>query len=67
MERVKALIAGTRTYFREVLGEMSKVAWPSVERTAKLTGVVLGLVALVGVFMYILDIPLGYGLQKLAG
>lgn len=65
MERVKALIAATRTYFREVIGELAKVVWPSWARLAKLTGVVVGLVVIVMAYLFLLDFPLGIGLEKL--
>ncbi|HYG57589.1 MAG TPA: preprotein translocase subunit SecE [Symbiobacteriaceae bacterium] len=65
MERLKGYIARTRDFFREVVGELSKVVWPTLQRTAKLTGVVLGIVTLVMCYMYILDWPLSLGLGAL--
>ncbi|HYF96047.1 MAG TPA: preprotein translocase subunit SecE [Symbiobacteriaceae bacterium] len=63
MERVKALVAAASTYIREVLGELSKVVWPTPARTAKLTGVVIGIVVLIMGYLYLLDLPLGRGLE----
>lgn len=65
MERLKAFIATTRDFFREVLGELSKVNWPSLPRTAKLTGVVVGIVVIVMGYVYILDFPLSLGLEAI--
>lgn len=65
MERFKALIAATRTFFRDVLGELNKVVWPTWNRTAKLTGVVVGIVLLIMAYLYALDWPLGFVFTKL--
>jgi preprotein translocase subunit SecE len=59
MERFKALIETTRTFLREVVGELRKVNWPSRERTAKLTGVVVSMVVVVAGFLYLWDLGLG--------
>ncbi|HWI61060.1 MAG TPA: preprotein translocase subunit SecE [Symbiobacteriaceae bacterium] len=64
MERVKAFIAAASTYFREVIGELNKVVWPTPARTAKLTGVVIGIVVLIMGYLFLLDLPLGIGLEK---
>ncbi len=67
MERVKAFVAATRDYLREVVGEMQKVVWPTKERTAKLTGVVVGMVTLISLFLFAIDYVLGIGGQKFLG
>lgn len=59
MERFKAFIETTRTFLREVIGELRKVVWPSKERTAKLTGVVVVMVMIVSGFLYLWDLGLG--------
>lgn len=64
MERVKAFIAAASTYLREVFGELNKVVWPTWQRTAKLTGVVIGIVVLIMGYLFIIDYPLGLGLEK---
>lgn len=63
MER-KNLVTATRTYLREVAGELSKVVWPDKERTIKLTGVVVAMVAIIGVYLFLLDFPLGLFMSK---
>lgn len=65
MERIKGWVAAVRIYLREVLGELNKVTWPSRERVVKLTGVVVGMVALVAAFLYLIDVPLAFAMQEL--
>lgn len=67
MERVKSFFEATRTYLREVVGELQKVAWPGKERTAKLTGVVIGMVFVVAGYLALLDLPLNWGLAEFLG
>lgn len=67
MDRIKAVFSATRTYLREVLGELSKVVWPSRARTLKLTGVVVAMVALIAGYLFILDLPLGLAMAELFG
>lgn len=64
MDKVKEQLAKLGTYFREVIGELSKVVWPTPTRTAKLTGVVVGIVVLIMGYLFLLDLPLGMGLEK---
>ncbi|MDF2628237.1 MAG: hypothetical protein K0R39_2068 [Symbiobacteriaceae bacterium] len=66
MEKVKETLAKFGTFIREVLGELSKVVWPTPARTAKLTGVVIGIVVLVMGFLWIIDLPLNAGLDWFA-
>jgi preprotein translocase subunit SecE len=42
-------------FFREVRGEIQKVTWPSVEELRKATLVIIVFVALLGVFIGIMD------------
>lgn len=59
MERFKGFIEQTRTFLREVVGELRKVVWPSKERTIRLTGVVVVMVMVVAGFLYLWDLGLG--------
>lgn len=59
MERFKAFIEATRTFVREVVGELRKVVWPSRDRIVKLTGVVVAMVVIVAGFLYLWDLGLG--------
>lgn len=65
MERFKAFIEATRTFVREVVGELRKVVWPSRERIVKLTGVVVTMVAIVAGFLYLWDLGLGAAMSFL--
>ncbi|MFZ5826145.1 MAG: preprotein translocase subunit SecE [Bacillota bacterium] len=65
MERFKAFIEATRTFAREVVGELRKVVWPSRERIVKLTGVVVAMVAIVAGFLYLWDLGLGAAMSYL--
>lgn len=59
MERFKAFIETTRTFVREVVGELRKVTWPSRDRIVRLTGVVVAMVMVVAGFLYLWDLGLG--------
>ncbi len=67
MERIKNLVAATRTYLREVVGELRKVVWPGREQTLKLTGIVVAMVTVIAGFFYLLDLPLGAGMVQFLG
>lgn len=67
MERLKAFLETAQTYLREVIGEMRKVVWPSRERTVKLTGVVVAMVAIISAFLFVFDFVLGAGAQRFLG
>lgn len=67
MERLKAVFEAARTYLREVIGEMRKVVWPTRERTAKLTGVVVAMVAIISAFLFVFDFVLGAGAERFLG
>ncbi|MGE5673240.1 MAG: preprotein translocase subunit SecE [Mycobacterium leprae] len=58
-------VAATRTYLKDVRGEVTKVSWPSWELLWKHTGIVVAMVVIISAFLFILDYPLGLGLQKL--
>lgn len=50
-----------KNFFSDVKAEFKKVTWPSKEQTLKQTGVVLVIVAIIGVFLGIVD----FGLNEL--
>ncbi len=56
---------GIRTYLREVVGELRKVVWPSRERVAKATGIVVTMVALVAGFLFIWDLGVDWLMRLL--
>ncbi|MBC7328011.1 preprotein translocase subunit SecE [bacterium] len=49
------IIRKIRNFFREVRAELKKVIWPSKEEVAKYTGAVLLIVAILGIFITIVD------------
>lgn len=65
MERLKAYIAGIGAFFREVMGELSKVMWPSWQRLLRLTGVVIGIVVIIMLYLFALDFPLGKAVERI--
>jgi preprotein translocase SecE subunit len=44
-----------REQFRNIMAELRKVTWPTPEETRNLTIVVIGLTAVIGTGLYILD------------
>ncbi len=53
-----------RNFLSDVRAEFKKVTWPTREQTLKQTGVVLVIVAIIGVFLWIVDTGLT-GLVKM--
>lgn len=42
-------------FLKEVRSEMENVSWPSRQETIRLTGIVIGISLLVGIFIGVLD------------
>ena len=55
VESKKNVLGRLFDFFREVRGEIQKVTWPSVEELRKATLVIIIFVALLGVFIGIMD------------
>jgi len=53
-----------RNFLSDVKAEFKKVTWPTREKTLKQTGVVLVIVAIVGIFLGMVDFGLS-GLVKM--
>ena len=61
---------GIGKWFRELKSELKKVVWPTKDQVIKNTGIVIGMVIVVGAFIALADFLLqgGYGLlMQLAG
>ena len=43
-------------YFRETVGELRKVSWPSRQEATNLTGIVLVVILVLSTFLWILDV-----------
>ena len=56
----------TARYLREVQVELRKTTWPSKQELIASTQVVMGLLLVVGVYMWLADVILGY-LFRVAG
>jgi preprotein translocase subunit SecE len=56
---------GIKKYFRDLKSETKKVVWPSREKVVNNTGIVLGVIVVVGLFLCGIDSGLGYAIQAL--
>ena len=52
-------------WFRELKSECRKIVWPTREQTVNNTLVVLASVVIIGIFIWVLDIVFGLGIQTL--
>jgi len=52
-------------YLRETRGELRKVTWPTRQESQRLTAIVLGVTALMALFLGILDFIFSRGIQEL--
>ncbi len=51
-------------FFREVKSEMKKVVWPTKKQIINNTLIVFACVAVIGVFIWVLDLIFQYGLYQ---
>ncbi|MBR1863571.1 MAG: preprotein translocase subunit SecE [Ruminococcus sp.] len=56
---------GIKQYFKELRAEMKKVVWPTKKQVANNTGVVLVVMAAMGLFLFAVDTGLGAAIQAL--
>lgn len=52
-------------YFRETRGELRKVTWPTREESQRLTAIVLGVTAVMALFLGLLDLIFSNGVESL--
>lgn len=52
-------------YFRETRGELRKVTWPTREESQRLTAIVLGVTAVMALFLGVLDFLFSRGVQSI--
>jgi preprotein translocase subunit SecE len=52
-------------YFRETRGELRKVTWPTREESQRLTAIVLGVTAVMAVFLGLLDLIFSNGVESM--
>ena len=63
---IKSVVAVGR-FFREVVSELKKVVWPSRKEFVSYTIAVVVFVSVFGVVIYLMDIPLAWGVSLLSG
>jgi len=52
-------------YIRETRGELRKVTWPTRQESQRLTAIVLGVTALMALFLGLLDLIFSSGIESL--
>lgn len=56
---------GVKQYFKELKAELKKVVWPTGKQVVNNTGVVLVVMAAMGIFLFAVDSGLGAAIQAL--
>ena len=56
---------GIRRYFKELRSEMKKVVWPTKKKVINNTGIVMGVMAFTGLFLFAVDTGLWYAIQAI--
>lgn len=54
-------------YFRECVGEIKKISWPTLSQTTKNFLIVIVVVLIMGIFIYALDQGLYFVLNRVMG
>ena len=52
-------------YFRQTRGELKKVTWPTRQESQRLTAIVLGVTAVMAIFLGVLDLIFSSAIQRL--
>lgn len=66
-EKKKNIFQKIAKYFRECVGEMKKISWPTLSQTTKNFLIVLLVVLVIGALIYGLDQGLYFVLGKIMG
>lgn len=66
-EKKKNVFQKIAKYFRECVGEIKKISWPTVSQTTKNFLIVLVVVLVMGILIYALDQGLYFVLNKIMG
>lgn len=56
---------GIKKYFRDLKSEIKKVVWPSKSKVVNNTGIVIGVIVVVGLFLFGVDSALMAGVNAL--
>lgn len=59
-----SLFSRIAKWFRELKGECRKIVWPTRQQTINNTLVVIAAVIIVGIFIWVLDLIFGFGVQQ---
>jgi preprotein translocase subunit SecE len=54
-------------YFRATISELGRVVWPTRQELIRMTGVVVGTVVAISIFIAVIDLVLGKGTNFLYG
>lgn len=52
-------------WFRDMIGEIKRITWPTIPQTLKNTLIVIVVVLVVGLYIWVLDAILSYGISFL--
>lgn len=66
-EKKKNIFQKIAKYFRECVGEIKKISWPTVSQTTKNFLIVLVVVLVMGILIYALDQGLYFVLNRVMG
>lgn len=66
-EKKKNIFQKIAKYFRECVGEMKKISWPTLSQTTKNFLIVVVVVLIMGVLIYALDQGLYFVLNRVMG
>ena len=56
---------GIKRWFRELKSEMKKVVWPTRKKVINNTGIVMGVMVFMGLFLFAVDSGLTYGIRQI--
>ena len=56
-----------KKYFRELRSELKKVVWPTPQQVLKNAAIVVACVGCVGLFIWVIDLVAGFGIEALIG
>ena len=56
---------GIKRYFKELKSEMKKVVWPTKKKVLNNTGIVMTVMAFMGLFLFAVDPGLGYAIKQI--
>lgn len=59
-----SLFARMGKWFRELKSEIHKIVWPTAQQTLNNTVVVIAAIFIIGVFIWVLDAVLGFGVRN---